>query len=83
MLKICVKALSEPIKYLFNLLTFLILSREIPKTVYSRLQFGPFGRSYWGAFYFLTIFVPRVLSRVSSYHVRSNYQIKSIYPFSR
>ncbi|KAH9610884.1 hypothetical protein KSS87_016973 [Heliosperma pusillum] len=29
------------------------------------------------------IFVPRVLGRVSSYHVRLNLQITNIYPFSR
>ncbi|KAH9625971.1 hypothetical protein KSS87_022371, partial [Heliosperma pusillum] len=27
--------------------------------VYYRLQFGPYGRSYWVAFQFLTIFLPR------------------------
>ncbi|KAH9624511.1 hypothetical protein KSS87_019827, partial [Heliosperma pusillum] len=64
MLKICVEALTEPIKCLCDLLTFLTRGREIPKTVYYRLQFGPFGRSYWVTFHFLTNFEPRVLHRV-------------------
>ncbi|KAH9602320.1 hypothetical protein KSS87_010902, partial [Heliosperma pusillum] len=67
MLKICVEALSESIKGLFELKSFLARGREIPKTVYYKVQFGPFGRSYRAAFHFLTILVSRVLGRVSSY----------------
>ncbi|KAH9625117.1 hypothetical protein KSS87_005823, partial [Heliosperma pusillum] len=37
MLKICVGALSEPIKCLCDLLPFLTRSHKIPKTVYFRL----------------------------------------------
>ncbi|KAH9610598.1 hypothetical protein KSS87_009843 [Heliosperma pusillum] len=48
----------------------------MPKTVYYRLQFGPFGRSYWAAFHFLTIFVPRILSRVSSYPKTVYYRLQ-------
>ncbi|KAH9612653.1 hypothetical protein KSS87_016100, partial [Heliosperma pusillum] len=67
MVKICVEALSEPIKSLCDLLTSLTQGREIPKTVYYMLQFGPFGRSYWAAFQLLMIYVPCVLGRGRSY----------------
>ncbi|KAH9608983.1 hypothetical protein KSS87_020936, partial [Heliosperma pusillum] len=75
MLKICEGALSEPIKCLCDLLPFLARGHKIPKTVYYMLQFRPFGRSYWVAFQFLTIIVPRVLGRGRIYHVRLNHQI--------
>ncbi|KAH9627264.1 hypothetical protein KSS87_017486 [Heliosperma pusillum] len=83
MLKIFVGALSEPIKCVCDLLPFVTRGHKIPKTVYYRLQFGPFGRSYWAAFQFLMNFVPRVLGRCISYHVRLNHPITRIYPFSR
>ncbi|KAH9627265.1 hypothetical protein KSS87_017487, partial [Heliosperma pusillum] len=67
MLKICVEALSEPIKCLGDLLPVLTRGHKIPKTVYYRLQFGPFGRLYWASFQFLTIFALRVLGRGRSY----------------
>ncbi|KAH9602330.1 hypothetical protein KSS87_010912, partial [Heliosperma pusillum] len=38
--------------------------RSYLKTLYYRLQFGPFERSYWVMFHFLTNFVPRVLGCV-------------------
>ncbi|KAH9606388.1 hypothetical protein KSS87_017292 [Heliosperma pusillum] len=47
MLKICERAFSDPIKYLCDLQSFLTRGREIPKTVYYRVQFRLFGRSYW------------------------------------
>ncbi|KAH9607449.1 hypothetical protein KSS87_019346 [Heliosperma pusillum] len=55
MLKICKGALSEPLKCLCDLQPFLTRGRKIPKTVYYRLQFGPFGRSYWSCFIFSRI----------------------------
>ncbi|KAH9612654.1 hypothetical protein KSS87_016101 [Heliosperma pusillum] len=56
---------------------------EVTRKSCIRLQFGQFGRSYRVMFHFLTNFVPRVLGCVSSYPVRLNQQITSIYPFSR
>ncbi|KAH9609136.1 hypothetical protein KSS87_004500, partial [Heliosperma pusillum] len=70
--KIFVEALSQKINFFCHLQSFLTRGRKITKTVYYRLQFGPFGRSYWVMFHFFTNFIPRVLSRVNSYHVRLN-----------
>ncbi|KAH9618264.1 hypothetical protein KSS87_015552, partial [Heliosperma pusillum] len=67
MLNIYVEALSEPVKCLCDLKAFLTQDCEMPKIVYYRLQFGPFGRSYWVVFQFLTIFVPCVLGRGRCY----------------
>ncbi|KAH9621282.1 hypothetical protein KSS87_016770 [Heliosperma pusillum] len=67
MLKICVESLSEKIKCFCYLQSFMTRGRKIPKFVYYRLQFGPFGSSYWVMFHFLTRFIPRVLACISSY----------------
>ncbi|KAH9622966.1 hypothetical protein KSS87_014789 [Heliosperma pusillum] len=65
--KICVGAISEKSKCFCDLQSFLTRCRKIPKIVYYRLQFGPFGRSYWVMFHFLTNFLPHGLGCVSSY----------------
>ncbi|KAH9622902.1 hypothetical protein KSS87_017105 [Heliosperma pusillum] len=75
MLKICVEALSEKIKCFYDLKSILTRVRKIPKTVYYRLQFGPFGRSYLVMFHIPTNFVPRVLGSVSSYPKTVHYSL--------